>query len=306
MPEDLEALYGSADALLAAGDFARGLAHYESRLLKGKQVCPPSPAPRWNGEDLTDKTLLVQGEQGFGDLFQFCRFVPELNKRGARIILQERPQTRDLMQGLAGLDTFAPNTASPPPADFSIHLCSVMQVVGTRLETIPINIPYLNADPQRVAIWRERLGPTRRRRIGIAWSSDRRPALHRARNLTPPALEALLGADAEFVSLQLDSGEEARILAACGARDFGADTKNFAELAALIEALDMVISIDTGAAHLAGALGKPLWIMLPVSADWRWLHARADTPWYPQARLFRQPAHGDWKNVTDAVRAALQ
>jgi tetratricopeptide (TPR) repeat protein len=301
-PNNAPTLYAKADLLLGGGDFERGLPLYEVRrsLSTPKRVTRTSDAPLWQGEPLEGKTILVQGEQGFGDLFQFCRFIPELDARGAKVILQERTQTRELMQSLDGLAEFALASELPPAADFRIPLASLMLVLGTRVDTIPAPIPYLHASPERVARWRETLGASDRRRIGIVWSGIARHAMQTWRSLDNAALSKLLRADADFVSLQMEESP------AAGVRQFGQDIADFAELAALIETLDCVVSIDTGVAHLAGALGKPVYLMLPFRADWRWLRDRADTPWYPNMRLFRQPRFGDWQSVITNVHAALQ
>lgn len=307
-PDDAEAAYAIADALLAEGDFARGLGFYEARWrLRGVRAPPQVDAPLWlAGEPIEGKRLLVQGEQGFGDLFQFCRFVPDLAARGAQVVLQERSQTLALLNSLAGVETLVSLDAPAPPTDLRIPMGSLMLAMGVRIETVPAPAAYLRAENERVARWRDMLGPARRRRIGICWAGGARYPMQRWRRLGAEALERLVSADADFVSLQMDAGEEASLLRAHGVRDFGAAIADFAELAALIETLDLVISIDTGPAHLAGALGKKVWILLPFHADWRWLRERRDSPWYPQARLFRQSHFGDWRGVMDAVLAELQ
>lgn len=302
-PNDPRALYAKCDLLLGAGDFEGGLPLYEVRHVVLRRVAAPSHAPLWRGEPLDGKSILVQGEQGFGDLFQFCRFIPELAARGARVILQERPQTRGLLQNLNGVALFASLDEPAPEADFQIALASLMRALNVRVDTIPAPIPYLQAEPARVARWREALGPAQRRRIGVAWSGVTRHASQHWRSLDDAALAQLLRADTDFVSLQM---EESSVAGFRGARQFGNDIADFAELAALIETLDAVVSIDTGVAHLAGALGKPVHLMLPFRPDWRWLRERDDTPWYPNMRLFRQPRFGDWQSVISNVQAALQ
>lgn len=301
-PNDAAALYAKCDLLLGDGDFENGLPLYEARHDVHRPFAPQSPAPLWRGQSLEGKRVLVQGEQGFGDLFQFCRFIPELAKRGATIILQERAPTRSLMQSLDGVAEFVAVSEPAPDADFHVPLASLMLACGTRIDTIPASIPYLHAEAERIERWREVLGPAQRTRVGVVWSGVTRHAMQKWRSLDGPALSQLLKADVEFVSLQM---EENAIVAANGVRQFGARIADFAELAALIENLDIVISIDTGVAHLAGALGKPVLLMLPFRADWRWLRDRADTPWYPNMRLFRQPHFGDWRGVISSVCAAL-
>jgi tetratricopeptide (TPR) repeat protein len=311
MPDDKEARYGRADALLALGDLKQGWADYEARapMLHGQ----PSSAPLWTGaEPLDGKTILVQAEQGFGDLFQFCRFLPELKRRGARVVLQERPQTFALLQSLGAVDQFVSTKEPAPPADYRIPTNSLMHALGVTLESIPADIPYLRAAPECVEAWRQRLeaagvSPAGRKRIGLCWSGTIGSPFQRSRNLDRASLERLFSVDAELVSLQYDPTSEAiALMAQDKVRDFSADTRDFAELAALIANLDLIISVDTNVAHLAGALGKPLFVLLPHTADWRWLMHREDTPWYPQARLFRQPRHGDWASVIDRVLASVQ
>ena len=303
-PDHTEAAYAKADSLLSDGDFARGLDLYEARHgVRTAKVLAASSAPEWRGEDLNGKTLLLLAEQGFGDLFQFCRFAPVLAQRGARVIVQERQQTLALLKSLAGVERLVSTRELAPAADFHIPLAGVMRVLGMRADSIPASIPYLAADPARVSAWKQRLPAAKRKRIGIAWSGVTRYAAQRWRSLDETSLQSLIAADADFVSLQLEPNA---LLEANGVPQFGAAVADFAELAALIESMDHVISIDTGIAHLAGALGKPLWILLPYRADWRWMRDREDTPWYPQARLFRQTRPGDWSDVIERVHAALQ
>lgn len=307
-PHDAQAAYAIADALLADGEFERGWRMFESRLrLPNVPPRPPTQAPRWTGqEDLTGRSILVQGELGFGDLIQFCRFVPELARRGARVIVQERLQTLALLRSLGGVAELVSQDAPAPVTDFSVPMASLMLALELGADAIPAPIPYLHADAARAARWREKLGPRSKRRIGVCWVGGMQQAMQRWRRLDGASLERLLGADAEFVSLQMEAGAEKPIVQARGVRSFGRDTADFAELAALIQNLDLVISVDTGAAHLAGALGKQVWVLLPFYADWRWMRERSDTPWYPQARLFRQQRFNDWSSVIDDVLAALQ
>lgn len=303
-PGVAEAIYAKADALLSVGDFANGLPLYESR----EQKHAPPPSPRWTGgEEISGRSILVLGEQGFGDLFQFCRFIPILAERGARVVLQERAPTLRLMQSLSGGAQLVSRNTRPPVTDFHIPIASLMLALGVTLETIPSSVPYLHAEPERVDHWRSVLGAASRKRVGVCWAGG--GGLHAMqlwRKLDVSALARLLEADVEFASLQFDSAAERDLLAKRGVREFGDATADFAELAALIESLDLVITIDTGVAHLAGALGKPVWVLLPFRADWRWMRERTDSPWYPTARLFRQQQFGDWDSVIAAVHAALQ
>lgn len=302
-PNDVAALYAKCDLLLGAGDFENGLPLYEVRHHQHGRFTPVSTAPLWRGQSLEGKTILVQGEQGFGDLFQFCRFVPELAAHGARVILQERAQTLGLLRSLEGVVELVPASAPAPAADFHIPLASLMLARGLRVETVPAPIPYLHAEPAHVERWREQLGASERRRVGVVWAGVTRHAMQTWRALDGAAISQLLKADVDFVSLQME-----RLAAAekYGVLQLGEEIADFADLAALIETLDVVVSIDTGVAHLAGALGKPVLLMAPFRADWRWLRDRADTPWYPTMRLFRQKRFGDWQSVIADVHAALQ
>jgi tetratricopeptide (TPR) repeat protein len=305
-PDDADAMYARADILLAQGDFAQGFAAYEARWrVRGAPPMPKGDAPIWLGaEPIEGKSVLLQWEQGFGDLFQFSRLASVLAARAGKVYLQERPQTLELMRSLRGVEVID-SRAPPPRVDFRTPLMSLPFALGLRVENIPADIPYLSAPPERVSHWAAQLGAGAKQRVGVCWASGGRGARQFWRSLDRAALTRLLEADADFVSLQYDASAERDLLNARGVRDFGATTADFAELAALILNLDLVITIDTGVAHLAGALGKPVWIMLPHHCDWRWMRERADTPWYPQARLFRQTRFGDWGGVIAAVHAAL-
>lgn len=302
-PNDPAALYAKCDLLLSAGDFENGLPLYEVRHHQHGRIMPMSSAPPWQGQSLEGKSILVQGEQGFGDLFQFCRFIPELAARGAKVILQERAPTLALLRSLEGVAEVVAASEPAPVVDFQIPLASLMLALGVRVDAIPAPIPYLHAEPARVERWRETLGPAQRRRAGVVWSGITRHAMQKWRSLDTAALAHLLQADADLISLQMEKNATAERY---GVRQFGAEIADFAELAALIENLDVVVSIDTGVAHLAGALGKPVLLMAPFRADWRWLRDRADTPWYPNMRILRQPRFGDWRSVIADVHAALQ
>ncbi|MBX3430543.1 MAG: tetratricopeptide repeat protein [Hyphomonadaceae bacterium] len=302
-PNDFATLYGKCDLVLSGGDFENGLPLYEVRHRLLGAITPDSKAPLWRGQPLEGKSILVRGEQGFGDLFQFCRFIPDLAARGAKVILQEREPTRALMQSLDGVTQFVSARQPAPDADFHVPLASLMLALGVRVDTVPTPIPYLHAEPERVERWRETLGAKQRRRVGVVWSGLTHHAIQLWRSLDGAALAQLLQTDADFISLQM---EENATASAYNVRQFGAAIADFAELAALIENMDIVVSIDTGVAHLAGALGKPVLVMLPFRADWRWLRDRADSPWYPTMRLFRQRRFGDWRSVIADVQAALQ
>ncbi|MEQ1817994.1 MAG: tetratricopeptide repeat protein, partial [Terricaulis sp.] len=224
-PNDAAALYAKCDLTLGAGDFEHGLPLYEVRHQLHPRFTPVSSAPLWRGQSLEGKTILVQGEQGFGDLFQFCRFIPELAARGARVILQERATALALMQSLKGVAELVPAKATAPAADFHIPLASLMLALGVRADTIPAPIPYLHAEPDCVALWRDGLGASERRRVGVVWAGVTRHAMQSWRSLDGAAIAQLLQADVDFFSLQMESLAVAQ---AYGVGQFGAQIADFA------------------------------------------------------------------------------
>ena len=300
-------------ANLVTGDLARGWAGYEwrhrapvARLTRREQ-----PRPLWLGDvDLAGKTILLHSEQGFGDSIQFCRYVPLVAARGARVVLEVEQPLCGLMRGLPGVTEIVARKdhAGEPLPDHDLHcpLPSLPLAFATKLETIPANGPYLHAPESAMAQWTLRLGGARGLRIGLAWSGNPNHIRDRERSMPLDHLLPLLNVDASFVSLQkqLRAGE-AELLSRAGIRDVSDDLHDFTDTAALIAQLDLVITVDTGVAHLAGALGKPVWILVTHAPDWRWLLDRDDSPWYPTARLFRQSDSRDWSDVVARVGAAL-
>ena len=309
-PDFAEAHLNQSLSRLVIADFGRGWQGYEWR----RKVKSPGniwrnfKQPQWFGhENISGKTILLPAEQGYGDTIQFCRYVPLIAARGARVVLEVLTPLAELMTTLTGTSQIV--CRNDPLPDFDIHcpLLSLPLAFGTRLETIPSAVPYLRASSQGAMTWDTRLGPKRRPRIGLAWSGERLHPGDLNRSIPLSALLSLLDIDATFVSLQkVVRAEDAMVLQTRGdLRHFGDALKNFSDTAALISNLDLVISIDTSVAHLAGALAKPVWVLLPFIPDWRWLHDRADSPWYPTARLFRQDNTRAWDNVIVRVHAAL-
>lgn len=310
-PASSPAKFSKGISLLTLDRLGEGWPLYEERWFAGEN--PPRPnvsAPLWLGhEDIAGKTVLLHAEQGLGDMIQFARFAAPIAARGAHVILRVPMTLKTLLrEGLRapGVETIGYD--DPLPAvDFLTPIMSAALVRGVTPETIP-SAPYIDADPARVAAWRARLPASDKPLIGIVWRGDvRTPA--RARRTIPLATFArLLDAPAHFVSLQLELDGEAEValLDQRGVPHFGDALRDFADTAALIACCDLIITIDTSVAHLAGALGKPVWIMLRHWADWRWLLDRDDSPWYPSVRLFRQSAPGDWPGVITRVRAALE
>jgi tetratricopeptide (TPR) repeat protein len=307
-PAMAEAQWNLAIAQLLSGDLRRGFAGYESGFRTGARPARSLPMPRWAGEPLAGKRLLVWAEQGFGDSFQFVRFLPLLKARGATVILECQKGLKGVLAGCPGADAVVEAADSPAhyaSCDFHVPLMSLPALLGTTPGTIPP--PGLAPDPARVDAWRARL-PATGRRVGIVWAG--RPQHQNDRNRSCPlAAFAPLAAVPGVTLVSLQKGEGAEQLARFAHRervlDLGATLVDFADTAAVISNLDLVITVDTSVAHLAGALGRPVWVLLPFAPDWRWLLARDDSPWYPSARLFRQSAPGDWDGVLARAARAL-
>jgi tetratricopeptide (TPR) repeat protein len=307
-PQHHQARFGLALALLTQGNFRDGWRHYESRWEDPAFTADERTfsAPRWHGETLPPgTTVLLHAEQGFGDTLQFVRYVPMLRARGLRVLLLAQTPLLSLLAPLADAVLSADATELPP---FACHcpLLSLPLVFGTELATIPATVPYLHVPPARALSWRQRLGPRRRRRIGIAVSGD--PAHPEDALRSIPAtvfLRVFTGVDAEVHVLQTRlRPADAEALAGC--HDHSALLGDFTDTAALAAEMDLIVSVDTALAHLAGALGLPVWVLLQKGADFRWLRQRADSPWYPTARLFRQSRAGEWQDVLTEVNAALR
>ena len=308
-PEYVMAHWNAASICLSMGDFARGWPEFEWRWLKPEFQARARPfrQPLWLGrEDIAGKTILLHAEQGMGDTLQFCRYVPMVAARGARVVLEAYPPLRALFATLAGADMLIERGDRLPTFDLHCPLMSLPLAFGTDVSTIPAQIPYLAADPARVAAWRRRLGPATRPRIGLAWSGSASHTGDSIRSAPLAALAPLIRPDYAYYSVQKDvrAGDEATA-AALGITMTGADVADFADAAALVSCLDLVISVDSAPAHLAGAIGHPLWVLLPHAAEWRWLRHRDDTPWYPGAKLFRQARAQDWTELAQRVGDCL-
>ncbi len=293
--------YNLALSLLQGGDYEHGFAEYEHRahavVSRQRFATPP-----WDGRELGGKTILLHAEGGFGDAIQFARFVPMVKACGGVATLLVQPELIRLFSTLDGAALVLPKTNNPPPFDVQCPLLSLARVFRTTIQNIP-NKPYLSADRKAVAFWSTRLGGDKRRKVGLAWAGS--PVHRNDRNRSIPiALIAPLGemADTRFLSLQPD--QPGKPPPGVDVVDWSGELRDFADTAGLIANLDVVISVDTAVAHLAGAMGKKVYLLLPHVADWRWLRDRTDSPWYPTMRLFRQPSAGDWNSViTEVVRA---
>jgi tetratricopeptide (TPR) repeat protein len=306
-PNDGSVRLHAAHAHLLLGDLARGWERNEARFLGGRPaVAPRQVAPRWQGsEPLRDRTIAVLAEQGLGDALQFCRYVPLLTALGARVLLEAPVALHGVLASLGpGVTLLAPGAATR--ADRQCPLMSLPQAFDTRIDTIPSAVPYLSVPADRSRIWSERLGAATRLRVGLACTGNARHNADRRRSLPYAELRDLLALDCEFHLLQLElRAQDAAQLADTGVVDHRAHIRDLADTAALIGCMDLVICVDTAIAHLAGALGRPLWLLLAKPSDWRWLLGRDDSPWYPSARLFRMQERGNWAPVVDAVRTEL-
>ncbi|MGJ4945271.1 tetratricopeptide repeat protein [Bradyrhizobium sp. HKCCYLS1011] len=307
-PDYADAHFLKGLASLVSGDFAQGWAGYEWRHQAPVARLTPRalPQPSWRGEDIAGKTILLHGEQGFGDSIQFCRYVPLVEARGARVVLEVDTPLARLMQTLGGAHEVIAKGDPLPDVDIRCPLPSLPLAFETRVDTIPADGPYLSAPDHAVEAWAPLLGNARPLKIGLAWAGNPNHVRDRERSMDLRHLLPLFEVNATFVSLQkLLRDGEAELLVQHGVLDVSDQLHDFADTAALISQLDLVIAVDTGVAHLAGALGKPVWIMLTHAPDWRWLLDRDDSPWYPTARLFRQGEGRDWAGVIAQVRASL-
>ncbi len=303
-PDYAEGHTNHAITLLLLGDLSNGLAEYQWR--HGSQFATPGPTfsqPHWDGRDLNDKTILLYSEQGLGDTIQFLRYVPMVRDRGGRVLLLIQPPLRSLISNFAGVEAVVDSTRPLPPFDVHSSLLTLPLLFQTTLETIPREIPYLQATREKIELWRDRLGPRDGRvRVGIVWAgspvntNDANRSISAARM---SVLDAVQGV--EFYSLQTGPSSAQRAEGPPGMIDHTALLTDFSETAALVANLDLVISVDTAVVHLCGAIGKPVWVLVAKMPDWRWLLDRSDSPWYPSVTLFRQRFPGDWDGVLKAV-----
>jgi len=302
--------YAYSHLLLKSGKLREGWHFHEFRWLVAPQVSLRLQCglPTWNGQDLRSKTILLHVEQGFGDVVQFMRYASQLKACGATVIVRAARQMQGLAAQFFGVDRVVSRDEALPIFDYYVHLQSLPRVFGTTLESIPAQVPYLRVDAQRVTRWALRLPAGEWLKVGLVWAGNPEHANDRNRSLRLDALQSLWEVDGvQFVSLQKGTpAEEIKTLPAqLKLTDLGSELADFSDTAAVIEQLDLVLCVDTAVAHLAGALGKPVWVMLPTPADWRWLEGREDSPWYPTMRLFRQRERGQWGEVIERVKTAL-
>jgi tetratricopeptide (TPR) repeat protein len=306
-----DAHFNRSLALLTVGEFHRGFTEYEWRW---RRTGMPSEGrsrgrPLWLGEyPLQRKTILLEAEQGLGDTIQFARYAPMLAKAGAKVVLEVQRELKPLLTGLAGAPTVLARGEALPPFDVHCPLGSLPLALKTEPATIPADIPYLAADEARLAKWRARLDHLERPLVAIAWSGNPKHANDRNRSIALSELEPLWTLDqARFIGVQRDLRPgDAELLAGIGhMTHLGAELDDFADTAAVLALVDLVIAVDTAVAHLAGAMGRPVFILLPFSPDWRWTLEGEASRWYPTARLLRQPNLGDWGGVIHRLRSEL-
>jgi len=309
-PDFAQARFVESVARLTLGEFAAGWRGYESRWQVGWLASQRRSfaAPLWLGkESLDGKTILLHAEQGLGDTIQFARYATLLASRGANVILEVQRPLVGLLSRLQGAAAVIAREEALPHYDCHCPLLSLPFACGTTLETIPGHHAYIAPADAAISFWRTRL-PQRRLRVGLVWSGERAHDNDLNRSMRLATLEPLLDLpDVAFVSLQHEVREEDLpfLQSRSDVCEIGRQFKDFADTAAAIALLDAVIAVDTAVAHLAGAMGKPLFLLLPFAADFRWLRERANSPWYPSARLFRQPQFGDWDSVVKVLRQEL-
>ena len=311
-PRNSETHWRGSQSRLAIGDFAEGWRQWECRLLMPTSKRREFPQPQWLGDTgLAGKRVFLYAEpgEGFGDTIQFARYAPLVAQLGATVSLEVQAPLAPLLGRMAGVSRIS--TAGEPPPDFDFHspLMSLPFAFKTTMVTIPASVPYLAPPPEKLDRWGGRLESGRLPRIGIAWSGRPRQGEFRNRPIPLALMASILATPGvRFVALQkeLREGDDALLGSHPHVTNLGPELEDFTDTAAIISQLDLVISVDTSVAHLAGALGKPVWILLQYAADWRWLLDRHDNPWYPSARLFRQPKPGDWESVMPRVRDTLR
>ena len=309
-PTHPTAQFNLAVAYLLAGDYARGWLQYETRWnyehLAG--TLPKFDQPRWTGQDIRDKTVLVIGEQGHGDNIQFVRFLADIKARGARSVLVTDTALIPLFKG-SDVNNIVAFGESLPTFDYWTPIMSIPGIVGSTLENLASVQYYLTADAALQKSWQEVLGPKTRLRVGFCWSGRRDTWINRHKAMPFETMLDLIKRNPgyEWINLQVDcTAEEEAQLVAAGVTAYPGSIRTFADTAALVMHMDVVLAVDTAVAHLAGALGRPVWVMLSQYAlDWRWLLDRDSSPWYTTATLFRQPKMGDWTSVTDKIHKFL-
>jgi tetratricopeptide (TPR) repeat protein len=307
--DDADIHFMESMALLALGDYRRGFEKYEARWRRsGMPEQRGRGRPLWLGDyPLARKTVLLHAEQGLGDTIQFARYVPLLAEAGARVVLEVQSELTELMARLEGAASVIARGETPPPFDVHCPLGSLPLAFKTEPDTVPAQVPYLSADDAHLAKWSERVGTLDRPRIAFVWSGNPDHINDRNRSIAFARLAPLFAVPARFISIQRDvrDSDAAALAGEQRVMHVGRALENFADTAAVIALADLVIAVDTAVVHLAGAMGRPVWVLLPFASDWRWTLDGETSPWYPTARLFRQTSIGDWGSVIARVGAEL-
>jgi tetratricopeptide (TPR) repeat protein len=309
-PDYAEAHWNEGLCRLLMGDFAAGWPKYEWRWQRepGSSSLRNFSQPLWLGkEKLEGKTILLHAEQGLGDTIQFCRYASQVAALGAKVVLEVQPPLKALLQNLEGVSLVLGRGERLP--DFDVH-CPLMSLpLAFQVDMASITgSAYLHSDPKKLVEWRARLGNARQKKVGLVWSGSAGHPHDHSRSLALEDIRTLVTSQASYYCLQKEwrSPESPALVSASGIEVLGDLLKDFSDTAAVVALMDLVITVDTSVAHLAGAMGKEVWILLPFSPDWRWLLERSDSPWYASARLFRQPVLDDWASVLVQVQAELK
>lgn len=310
-PTHITSRFNLAVSLLAMGDYTNGWPAYEARWqyehLDG--TLPQYSQPRWTGQDLKDKTILIQGEQGHGDNIQFIRFAVNLHSMGAKVKLKVTDGLIPLLQDHTVIKEVFGYADDPGDFDYWVPIMSIPGVLKITLADLPRQVNYISVNQDLQQVWLQKLGPKTKMRIGFAWSGRRDAWLNTHKGMPFETMVDLIKRNPqyEWVNLQVDATQdECTKLAEVGVKMYPGSIQNFVDTAALIMAMDVVVSVDTAVAHLSAALGRPTWIALNwFAACWRWLTVRDDSPWYSTVRLFRQPSMDDWSSVVNKVEQYL-
>ena len=299
--------WNCACALMALGQWEEGWEEFEWRLRAPRLGLNRNfTQPQWDGSDSAGKTILAHAEGGYGDALQFVRFVPLVAQRGAKMILECQPGLAPLFEGMVGVAQVVPRGQPLPAFDWQIPLQSLPRIFGITPRNIPNQVPYLSAPADRTQRWADRLAGGTKLRVGLVWSGAKNSQWD-YRTRTIDAFSPLAGTPGvKFFSLQKGEASQQAPPTGMDWADFTSELNDFADTAALIHNLDLVVTVDTSTGHLAGAMGKAVWVLVPFKSDIRWLLDRPDTPWYPTMRLFRQPTETDWQTPIRQIAAALR
>lgn len=311
VPGDMGARFDLSEVLLTQGEYSRGWREYRFRykLEHTRLIERHMQSPRWEGQPIKGKTLLIHDEQGYGDTFQFLRMVSWARERsGAKVILEVNAESHGLAKRYVGYDELIVRGSIPPAFDLHCELMSLPMAMGLQLSDLPVSTNYLSADPARVEKWRARLADLPRPLVGLVWAGRPTHGNDAQRSMTLSDLAPLAQEGITFVALQKGPAATQAATPPPGMTlvSLSDEINDFEDTAAILSLLDLLISVDSSPVHLAGALGRPVWVLLPFVPDWRWLLQRQDTPWYPSARLFRQPARGAWTPTLESVSIALR